>query len=65
MEAELMLHKAKRLICQCETVKEQQEVLKPPIKEETSLDLVVEIVASRRKLPGILTAISVLGFELL
>ena len=40
-------------------------MLKPPIKEETSLDLVVEIVASRRKLPGILTAISVLGFELL
>ena len=52
MEAELTLDKAKRLIRQHEAVKEQQEVLKKPVKEETSLDAVAKTVP-RRKLPVI------------
>ena len=52
MEAELTLDKAKQLIRQREAVKEQQEVLKKPVKEETSLDAVAKTVP-RRKLPVI------------
>jgi len=37
MEPELTLDKAKYLICQREAVKEQQEVLKEPIKEDSLL----------------------------
>ena len=37
MEVELKLDKAKRLICQSKAVKEQQKVLKQPVKDKTSL----------------------------
>ena len=37
MESELTLDKAKWLICQRETVREQQKVLKKPAKEDFSL----------------------------
>ena len=39
MEVELTLDKAKRLIRQHEAVKEQQDMLKQPPKEETSLEV--------------------------
>ena len=52
MEAELTLDKAKRVSCQREAVKEQPEVLKKPVKEETSLDAVAK-TGPRRKLPVI------------
>ena len=50
MEAELTLDKAKRLIRQCKAVKEQQDVLQQPPKEDTSLDAVGEMVPRRRLL---------------
>jgi len=40
MEAELTLDKVKRLIHQCEAVKEQQELLKQPTGDDTSLGAV-------------------------
>ena len=52
MEAELMLDKAKRLIHQCEAVKEQQDVLTQPSKGDMSLDAVGKMVP-RRRLPAI------------
>lgn len=52
MEAELSLDKAKRLICQREAVKEQQEALNRPTKEDTSLDAVAKM-PPRRKLLAI------------
>ena len=51
MEAELTLHKAKRLIWQQEVIKEQQATLKLSVKEETSLDSVASR-GPRRKLPA-------------
>ena len=51
MKAELMLDKAKWLIRQREVVKEQ-EVLKQPVKEDTSLEA-VSTTLPRRKLPTI------------
>ena len=52
MEAELTLDKAKRLIRQREAVKEQQELLKQPTGDDTSLGAVAKTVP-RRKLPAI------------
>ena len=52
MEAKLTLDKAIRLIRQREVVKEQQDVLKQPPKENKSLDAVGEMV-SRRRIPAI------------
>ena len=52
MEAELTLDKAKKLICQCKAVKEQQDVLKQPSKGDTSPDGVGKMVP-RRWLPVI------------
>ena len=53
LEPNLTLDKAKRLICQCEAVKIQQDFLQKPLeKEDTSLDAVRQ-PAPRRKLPAI------------
>ena len=52
IEAELTLDKVKRLIRQRKVVKEQQEVLKQPNKEDISLDTVAK-QAHRGKLPRI------------
>jgi len=52
MEPELTLDKAKSLICQREAVREQQEVLKEPTKEDSSLDAIRK-PPLRRKLPSL------------
>jgi len=50
MEAELTLKKAKRLIRQWEAVREQQTILRTPLKED-SLDAVRKTHMTQRKLP--------------
>ena len=55
MEPDLTLDKVKRLIHQRDTVKEQQETLKAPIKEESTLDAVSKRTP-RRILPPIPSA---------
>ena len=50
MESKLTLDKAKRLIRQREAVKEQQEVLREPTKEDSSLNAIRK-PPPRRKLP--------------
>ena len=52
MEPDLTLDKAKRLIRQRDAVKEQQQALKLPIKEESTLDAVSKRT-SKRMLPAI------------
>ena len=52
MEPDLMLDKAKRLIRQRDAVKEQQQALKLPIKEESKLDAVSKRTP-KRILPAI------------
>ena len=52
MEPDLTLDKAKRLICQRDAVKEQQQALKLPIKEESTLDAVSKRT-SKKMLPAI------------